>query len=135
MKILKIKGGIYREVLFKIFRFYQTFAFYANDFPETEKGYFNEQLMVKIREEVGEQIIEDAEYGKSYIKWKREEEEKRKFCRIEELIKQKGIISESSPILLPSSSSSSSSTSSSPKLTQVNVMKDRLGGHYDPIRR
>jgi hypothetical protein len=30
------------------------FDFYAFDFPEMEKGNFNEQLMVKIREELGE---------------------------------------------------------------------------------
>jgi hypothetical protein len=60
-EIWTIKGGIYREVLFKIFRFYQSFDFCAFDFPEMEKGDFNEQLMIKIKEEVGEQIIEDAE--------------------------------------------------------------------------
>jgi hypothetical protein len=104
----------------------------------------SEQLMIKIKEE-GEQIIEDAEYGKDYIKWKKGEKERREFFRIEGLVKQKEAISESLPklslpIFLSSSSSSSSSlsssssSSSSPKLTQVNVMKDRLGGHYDPIR-
>jgi hypothetical protein len=88
-KIWTIKGGIYREVLFKIFRFYQSFDFYAFDFPEMEKGDFSEQLMIKIKEEVGEQIIEDVEYGKDYIKWKKGEKERRELFRIEELIKQK----------------------------------------------
>ena len=40
-----------------------------------EKGDFSQQLMIKIKEEVGEQIIEDAEYGKYYIKWKKGEKE------------------------------------------------------------
>jgi hypothetical protein len=92
-KVWTIKGGIYKEVLFKIFRFYQTFDFYAYDFPEMEKGNFNEQLMIKIREEVGEQIIEDADYGKDYIRRRKKEEKKRKSFRIKELIKKKEIIS------------------------------------------
>jgi hypothetical protein len=41
-EVWTIKGGIYREVLFKIFRFYKTFDFYAFDFPETKKGNFND---------------------------------------------------------------------------------------------
>jgi hypothetical protein len=70
-----------------------------------EKGDFSKQLMIKIKEEVGEQIIEDAEYGKDYIKWKKGEKERREFFMIEELIKQKETISEllpklSLPILL-----------------------------------
>jgi hypothetical protein len=29
-----IKGGFYRQILLKVFRFYQMFDFYAFDFPE-----------------------------------------------------------------------------------------------------
>jgi uncharacterized protein YlzI (FlbEa/FlbD family) len=39
-EVWTIKRGIYREVLFKLFRFYQTFAFYTFDFLEMEKGDF-----------------------------------------------------------------------------------------------
>jgi hypothetical protein len=41
-EVRMIKGGIYREVLFKIFRFYKIFDFYAFDFLEMEKGDFSE---------------------------------------------------------------------------------------------
>jgi hypothetical protein len=111
-----------------------------------EKGDSSEQLLVKIREEVGKQIIEDAPYGKDYIKWRRGEEKRREKFRMEELLKRKETSSSSSnsfsPIPLPSFSftsissftSSSSSFSSSSDLTQVGVMKDRLGIHYDPIK-
>jgi hypothetical protein len=119
-EVWTIKGGIYREVLFKIFRFYQTFDFYSFDFPEMEKGDFTEQLLVKIREDVGEQIIEDVEYRRDYIKWKEGEEKKREKVKIEKLLKRKetsstSLSNSSLPIPSPSFSflSTSLSTSSS----------------------
>jgi hypothetical protein len=72
----------------------------------------------KIREEVGEQIIEDALYGKDYIKWRKGEEQRREKDWERELLKQKRTSTSSSsdlssPIPLPSFSSPSSLSSSS----------------------
>jgi hypothetical protein len=67
-----------------------------------EKENFNKQLLVKIKEEVREQIFENDEYGRDYIKWRKGEEKRREMIRLEELLKRK-----------ESSSTSSSNSSSS----------------------
>jgi hypothetical protein len=80
-----IEGGIYKEGLFIIFRFYQTFYFDVLNFLEVEKGDFNNQVMVKFREELGKQIIEDGLYGNDYINWKKKEELRREKEEVKEI--------------------------------------------------
>jgi hypothetical protein len=66
-----IKGGIYREVLYKVFEFYQTFDLWDFDFPDMERGEYNDDLRRKL-ESIGEiELIEDGDYGKDYDRWKK----------------------------------------------------------------
>jgi hypothetical protein len=67
---------------------YQNFDFYIIDFPETEKGNFNDQLMVRIRKVLGEQIIEDTSYENDCIGWRKEEELRRKKIKEEKILEQ-----------------------------------------------
>jgi hypothetical protein len=66
MKMLKKFGQLMVEFIERCYIEYFSFITYAFEFPEMEKGDFNDQLLVHIREDVGKQIIEDGPYGNIY---------------------------------------------------------------------